>query len=56
VDQDYLGVDKIYYRPTDRGYEAHIAERMRRLREDQTGSDAEQTNERRNPESNAIEE
>src|SRR5205085_4728426 len=33
VDQDYLGVDKTYYRPTDRGYEAEIAERMRRLRE-----------------------
>jgi putative ATPase len=56
VDQDYLGVDKNYYRPTDRGYEAHIAERMRRLREEQPGSNAEQTNERRNPESNAIEE
>jgi putative ATPase len=23
-DQDYLGVDKTYYEPTDRGYEAHI--------------------------------
>ena len=33
VDQDYLGVDKSYYEPTDRGYEATIAERMRRLRE-----------------------
>jgi putative ATPase len=56
VDQDYLGVDKTYYRPTDRGYEAHIAERMRRLREDQPGSDAEQTNERPNQGSNTIEE
>jgi putative ATPase len=35
VDQDYLGVDKSYYVPTDRGYEATIAERMRRLREGQ---------------------
>jgi putative ATPase len=24
-DQDYLGVDKQYYIPTDRGYEKHIA-------------------------------
>ncbi len=32
VDQDYLGVDKTYYRPTDRGYEAEIADRMNRLR------------------------
>jgi len=24
-DQDYLGVDKTYYSPTDRGYEKHIA-------------------------------
>jgi putative ATPase len=32
VEQDYLGVDKTYYEPTDRGYEATIAERMRRLR------------------------
>ncbi len=24
-DQDYLGVDKTYYTPTDRGYEKHIA-------------------------------
>ena len=32
VRQDYLGVDKTYYAPTDRGYEAQIAERMRALR------------------------
>jgi putative ATPase len=24
VEQDYLGVDKVYYRPTDRGFEAEI--------------------------------
>ena len=35
VDQDYLGVDKTYYRPTDRGFEAEIADRMRRLKERQ---------------------
>jgi putative ATPase len=27
VEQDYLGIDKIYYRPTDRGYEAVIAKK-----------------------------
>jgi putative ATPase len=29
VGQDYLGVDKTYYQPTDRGYEAEIAERLK---------------------------
>ncbi|MBC8108839.1 MAG: replication-associated recombination protein A, partial [Anaerolineae bacterium] len=28
VDQDYLGVDKTYYQPTDRGFEAQIAKRL----------------------------
>lgn len=28
VSQDYLGVDKNYYRPTDRGFEATIAQRL----------------------------
>ena len=32
VEQDYLGVDKTYYEPTDRGYEATIGERLRQLR------------------------
>ena len=32
VRQDYLGVDKSYYQPTDRGYEATIGRRMRDLR------------------------
>jgi putative ATPase len=32
VAQDYLGVDKTYYTPTDRGYEATIAERMEQLK------------------------
>ena len=38
-DQDYLGVDKTYYVPTDRGYEKHIAaylDWVRRLREKPT--------------------
>jgi len=33
VDQDYLGVEKRYYEPTDRGQEAEWRERLRRLRE-----------------------
>jgi putative ATPase len=32
VDQDYLGVDKTYYTPTDRGYEAKILQRMEELK------------------------
>jgi putative ATPase len=43
VAQDYLGVDKTYYVPTDHGYEAQIAERMRRLKE--LAAQADQTNE-----------
>src|SRR3954454_11785654 len=31
-EQDYLGVDKSYYVPTDRGYEATIADSLRRIR------------------------
>jgi putative ATPase len=30
--QDYLGVAKTYYRPTDRGYERKIAERLKEIR------------------------
>jgi putative ATPase len=33
VEQDYLGVDKIYYTPTDRGYEAEIGKRLQRQTE-----------------------
>ena len=33
VEQDYLGVDKVYYEPVDRGYEAEIRERMDRRAE-----------------------
>jgi putative ATPase len=32
VQQDYLGVDKTYYFPTDRGYEATIAAYLARIR------------------------
>src|SRR5687768_7849327 len=35
VEQDYLGVDIIYYEPTDRGYEGEIRERLDRLRKGQ---------------------
>ncbi len=31
-DQDYLGVDRTYYEPTDRGYEKHIAAYLRYAR------------------------
>jgi putative ATPase len=40
VEQDYLGVDKVYYEPTDRGYEAKIADRMRQLRSTSDSADA----------------
>ncbi len=32
VDQDYLGVDRTYYRPVNRGYEAKILARLEALR------------------------
>jgi hypothetical protein len=32
VEQDYLGVDKIYYSPTDRGHEARIAAYLAQIR------------------------
>jgi putative ATPase len=32
ADQDYLGVDKTYYEPTDRGLEVRIKERLEKLR------------------------
>lgn len=31
--QDYLGVDRTFYTPTDRGYEANISERLVKIRE-----------------------
>lgn len=33
VRQDYLGVDKIYYQPTDRGFEKVIGQRLAELRQ-----------------------
>ncbi|SFI75415.1 replication-associated recombination protein A [Planctomicrobium piriforme] len=32
VDQDYLGVEKHYYEPTNRGHEQHIKQRLEELR------------------------
>ena len=32
VVQDYLGVEKTYYEPTDHGYEAEIARRLEEWR------------------------
>ncbi|HZZ43444.1 MAG TPA: replication-associated recombination protein A [Tepidisphaeraceae bacterium] len=32
VEQDYLGVDKVYYEPTDRGYEGKLGESLRQNR------------------------
>lgn len=39
VQQEYLGVDKKYYQPTDRGYEKQMADLLRRLRENQADDD-----------------
>jgi putative ATPase len=36
--QDYLGVDRTYYRPTDRGFEKELAERLERIRARLRGS------------------
>lgn len=36
VDQTYLGVDKTYYEPVDRGYEKHIREYMAWLKQQNT--------------------
>jgi putative ATPase len=31
--QDYLGIDREYYRPTNRGFEAELSQRLERIRE-----------------------
>jgi putative ATPase len=38
VDQDYLGVEKRYYEPVDRGFESELQRRLNELREKQSGS------------------
>jgi putative ATPase len=45
VQQEYLGVDKVYYQPTDRGYETVIGKRLESWR----GSAADADNKRDNP-------
>ena len=37
-DQDYLGVDKTFYTPTDRGYEKHIAAYLQYVKKLQSGT------------------
>jgi putative ATPase len=39
VRQDYLGVDKTYYQPVDRGDEAQIAQRLKEIREQTNSGD-----------------
>jgi putative ATPase len=39
VDQDYLGVDKMYYVPTDRGHEGAMAARMAEMRQGAPAAD-----------------
>jgi putative ATPase len=41
IRQDYLGVDKTYYLPVDRGFEVEIAERLKAIK-DKTGQSAAQ--------------
>ena len=36
VDQDYLGVEKTYYTPTDRGFEAELRKRLEEYRQRRT--------------------
>jgi putative ATPase len=43
VDQTYLGVDKHYYRPTERGYEALLAATFAELRRQRTPADGNET-------------
>ena len=43
VEQDYLGVDIVYYEPTDRGYEARISERLKQWRAARTAAPGDTT-------------
>lgn len=40
AEQDYLGVDRQYYRPTDRGFEQELSERLKVIRARLKGTDA----------------
>ncbi len=37
LDQEYLGIEKEYYRPVNRGYEAQMAQYLHRLKNDESG-------------------
>lgn len=39
VDQDYLGVERSYYRPVDRGFESQLRQRMETLKARKSNSD-----------------
>ena len=43
AEQDYLGVDREYYHPTDRGYERHLLERLKYIRARLKGQGTEKT-------------
>lgn len=38
--QDYLGVDRVYYQPVDRGFEAELKQRLETIREKLSGGNA----------------
>ncbi|MFO0885628.1 MAG: replication-associated recombination protein A [Pirellulales bacterium] len=42
AEQDYLGVDRQYYRPTDRGFEQELSERLKVIRARLKGTDADE--------------
>jgi putative ATPase len=39
VRQDYLGVDKTYYQPVERGFEIQIAQRLKEMKEQMDSGD-----------------
>lgn len=49
VEQTYLGVDKTYYQPVDRGYEKRIRDYLAWLKSQGTADDAADTTENQNP-------
>lgn len=42
AEQDYLGVDRQYYRPTDRGFEQELSERLKVIRARLKGTDTDE--------------
>ena len=49
VDQDYLGVDRSYYNPADRGFEAELRRRLEELRARRTSKSSEPESAKENP-------